>query len=71
MIRIIMKPEYEKFIENQEQHFIDQIAIVLKENKGKDLLPLEKSSLDIIHAYVKQITTLHQARMIINIADEP
>ena len=67
---MIMKPEYEKFIENQEQHFIDQIGIVLKENKGKDLLPLEKSQLDIIHAYVKQITTIHQVRRMINTADE-
>lgn len=65
-----MKPELENFLENQEQHFIDQIAITLKENKGKDLLPLERSPLDIIHAYVKQITTIHQARRMINTADE-
>jgi len=65
-----MKPEYENFLENQEQHFIDQIAITLKENKGKDLLPLERSHLDIIHGYVKQITTIHQARCMINTAEE-
>jgi len=65
-----MKPEYEKFLENQEQHFIDQIVLTLKKNKGTNLLPLEKSRLDIIHGYVKQITTIHQTRRMIKTAEE-
>ena len=61
-----MKPEFEKFVkielEKQEQYFIDQIARVLQENKGKKLGTLEKTKLDIIHAFVKEITIVHRAR---------
>lgn len=59
---ISMKPEYEQLLEKQEQKFIDQIALILKENKGKYLLSLERSSIDMVHAFVKEITTIHHTR---------
>ena len=65
-----MIPEYEKFIENQEQIFIDKIVEILKENKGKDLEPLEHSTLDAIYGYVKQIIIFQHTRNTLERADK-
>lgn len=65
-----MKQLYEKFLDDQEQKYMDDIERVLKENKGMDLLPLEKSPLDMVLAYVKEITTIHHMRRMIRIVEE-
>lgn len=57
-----MTPEFEKYLEDRESFFANKITETLYQNKGKELEPLEKSKLDIIHAYVKEITTLHRMR---------
>lgn len=62
-----MKPEtFEQYLEKREKIFSDKITANLIDNTASNaditFGPLEHSKLDIIHAYVKEITTLQRTR---------
>ena len=58
-----MKSEIvQKWLVSQEQFFEQQILEILRRELGNSIGVLEKSKLDVIHAFVKEITSIQKMR---------
>lgn len=58
-----MKSEtVETYLIDREQFFMQKIILILDEEMGHELSPLEKSHLDVISAFVKELKTIQRMR---------